>query len=283
MCVGVGVRRRAGDAVCEPIDAVGEQVAGGAQRAELRARATPPSAGELAPVADDLRAGLGGGQREQRGRSSAPAMSGPDSSCSRPTPSAARVLAGGPLQRLGAAPGVIDSRATRRTTWWASRVRCPDSRPAGLGRAPRARRRAAPRRPRPSARRSGRGRPTPPYDARSSSWRVGGRCSGQVVSSQPWPSTTPPRAGAAGGLDPPQAVGQAGRAGEVEPGQGQPGRGGVHVGVDERRGDQRAGEVDHLVGRRAATGWRVVADPGDRAAATSSAVAAGWSGRAARR
>ena len=26
-------------------------------------------------------------------------------------------------------------------------------------------------------------------------------CSGQVVSSQPWPSTTPPRAAAAGGLD----------------------------------------------------------------------------------
>ena len=54
---------------------------------------------------------------------------------------------------------------------------------------------------------------------------------------------------------------------EVEPGQRQPGGRGVHVGVDEGRGHQRAGEVDHLVGAVARAARGVPADPGDGAAA----------------
>ena len=66
-----GVRRRrrtagAGGAVCEPIDAVGEQVAGRAERAELPGAGHAAEAGSLAPVADDLGPRLGRGQLQHR-------------------------------------------------------------------------------------------------------------------------------------------------------------------------------------------------------------------------
>ena len=83
----------------------------------------------------------------------------------------------------------------------------------------------------------------------------------------------------AGGLHLLQAVGEAGCSGEVEAGEGEPGRGGVHVGVDEGRGDQGAGQVDDLVGlARDLRGVR--ADPGDGAAAHEQRGRTGVVGRA---
>lgn len=61
-----------------------------------------------------------------------------------------------------------------------------------------------------------------------------------------------------------EGLGQRAGAGEVEPRQGQAGGGGVHMGVGERRGDQGAFEVDHLVhAAREGVGGPFGPHPGD--------------------
>ncbi len=63
---------------------------------------------------------------------------------------------------------------------------------------------------------------------------------------------------------PREGVLQGGRAGQVEAGQGEPGGGGVHMGVGERGGDQGALQVDHLVHPvREGVRGPFRADPGD--------------------
>lgn len=64
-----------------------------------------------------------------------------------------------------------------------------------------------------------------------------------------------------------EGLGQGAGAGEVEPRQGQAGGGGVHMGVGERRGDQGAFEVDHLVhAAREGVGGSFGPHPGDMSA-----------------
>ena len=84
-----------------------------------------------------------------------------------------------------------------------------------------------------------------PPDARSSSARVGARRSGHDVSSHSWPHNTVPRRLLRNLV---QALRERGAAGEVKPAGKQARRGGVDVRIHEGRSDQRATQLQHLVG-----------------------------------
>ena len=68
------------------------------------------------------------------------------------------------------------------------------------------------------------------------------------VSSQPPPRIGRPARGPRRVPRPGAARRRASGAAQVQPGERQPGRGGVHVGVDERRCDQRTVQVDDRIG-----------------------------------
>ena len=111
-------RRSRRQAVCEPIAAVGEQVAGRARRRRARGRASTPARARPSsrrPRGRARRRRAPAGRRGRR-RWRCP---GPPSSCTQPMPSSAarRRVARCAARRCA---GVTDSRATRRTTWWAS-------------------------------------------------------------------------------------------------------------------------------------------------------------------
>jgi hypothetical protein len=63
------------------------------------------------------------------------------------------------------------------------------------------------------------------------------------------------------GGHPVQRLGPGHRAGQVQPAQRDAGVGGVHVGVDESRGDERPVEFDRLVGGRRVRGRAEPVDP----------------------
>ncbi len=60
-----------------------------------------------------------------------------------------------------------------------------------------------------------------------------------------------------------QAVRPGGRAAQIQPDQAQPGLGEVHVGVDERGGDETAGQVDEVGVGELVPADRIAAQPGD--------------------
>ena len=169
-------------------------------------------------------------------------MSGPASSCTQPTPSSAarRRVARCRVRRC---PGVIDSRATRRTTWWASRVSSPESLQPGLAAHLGHRRQQG----------GGHHRRVH-VDPREIDHAAVRRAVELLAGRRPVlgpaglvPAVPEDDAAAGpspGGLDAAQAVGEVGGPGEVEPLQGQPGRRRVDVGVDEGRRDQGPVEVD---------------------------------------
>ena len=265
---GAGVRRvgvrlgQAGGVRAE--GAVHEQVAGRADRAEV---AHPVEVGRgahrLGPVAEHPYPGLLGGQRQQSGQ----VVRGGDlraralvdrADAHRRRVGQRRALGRAPLRRSdGGVRGGAD-RVVRRAGERAVGVEAVEHRDAGA----------------PRQRGGGRQR-----GVHVGAAEVGGPATGGGVEfgagrrAPLGPAGLVPavaeqdlvgRAGGGVRGDPGQRVGQPGRGGQVEAGQRQPGGGQVHVRVGERRGDQRAREVDHLVHRvgeavRGALG----ADPGD--------------------
>ena len=262
--VGVGVRVAQGRGV-RADRAVGEQVARGAAGSRapwrVRRRRPPPPRPSSPPPPGRARSPPG---PARPGRSSAPAMSGPDSSCSRAMPSsAARVRVARCRPRRWS--GVIDSRATRRTTWCAVTGQVPGLRPAHLAADLAAPAPAGRRRPPPSARRRGTGRRrrrrTP---GRAPAGSVAGA---PARSSRPSRGRAPPRRGLSARLPRPGAGSRPGSRAPVRsrPVSARP----VEVActwASTKAGVTRApAQVDDLV-RLERDERRVGADPGERAA-----------------
>ena len=229
------------------------------RRTGLRRRRPGPARGRrrgrrARPARPSSRAPAGRAARRRASsrpaRSSAPETSGPAISCRLPMPRAAAASQGG---ALGGPPLVGADRAEGGLPGGVVGV---EPQPAVGGEAgqvgdARDARRAGRSRRWPSGRRPGPGRPAGRRRRRPGRAGSGPRRSGQAVSSQPVPSTMPAARRRRAPGDGRDGLGEARARVEVQTGEREPGRGGVHVGVDEGRGEQRPLPRDRC-GRRPA-------------------------------
>ncbi len=230
--VGVG-RSERGGAGAER--AVHEQVAGQAGRAKLRTASA--GSAQFAPVADHVGHGVVRDECEQCGEVVARRRCpGPRTRARRRCPWPRRA-GGSPLRWRGAGPG-RGRRARPRARGGGRRGSAGPAPTSRARRRPPGASRPGRRRPARSARRRGTGRPGDAPQTASSSARVGGRRSGQFVSSQPWPQIEHAGLGPHLVGDQVEALGEGTATAQVEAVEQQPARGCVHVRVDERGRDE---------------------------------------------